>query len=124
VRALSSSRTQAQQWQYNKNDLSGVTYNDSPRPTQIGTRRLNIQELFMNRTNKFALVGAVALIASTTVFAQQASDAMGSMAASGTMAKKSHGTTLHQSNKASKLHGASAARAASALGTNDKGTQN
>lgn len=79
----------------------------------------------MNRTNKFALVGAVTLVLSTSVFAQAASDAMSGMAASGTMGmKKSHGTTLHQQNKATKLHGASAARAASALGTNDKGQAN
>jgi hypothetical protein len=31
------------------------------------------------------------------------------------------GTTLHQQDKASRLKGASAAKAASALGTNDKG---
>lgn len=34
---------------------------------------------------------------------------------------KSKGTTLHQEDKASKLKGASAASAASAMGTNDKG---
>jgi hypothetical protein len=31
------------------------------------------------------------------------------------------GTTLHQQDKKSRLHGASAAAAASAMGTNDKG---
>ena len=35
--------------------------------------------------------------------------------------KGSGGTTLHQEDKASHLKGASAAKAASALGTNDKG---
>ncbi len=46
----------------------------------------------------------------------------GGMAASGTMGKKGmHGTTLHKQDKASHLRGASAAAAASALGTNDKG---
>jgi hypothetical protein len=76
----------------------------------------------MNRTKKIALVGALTLAFSGAVFAQAASDAAGGMdMASGTMAKKSHGTTLHQQNKAHKLKGASAAAAASALGTNDKG---
>lgn len=74
------------------------------------------KELFM-KTKKMALIGALALAFSTTVFAQAASDA----AASAPMAKKQKGTNLHQQNKAHKLHGASAAAAASALGTNDKG---
>ncbi len=34
---------------------------------------------------------------------------------------KSKGTTLHQEDKAAHLKGASAAKAASAMGTNDKG---
>jgi hypothetical protein len=39
------------------------------------------------------------------------------------MSKKgSHGTTLHKQNKATHLRGASAAAAASAMGTNDKGS--
>jgi hypothetical protein len=46
------------------------------------------------------------------------------MAASGPHVKHKKGTggtTLHQENKAAHLKGASAAKAASALGTNDKG---
>ncbi len=61
-----------------------------------------------------ALIGALALAFSTTAFAQAASDA------GATTTKKSKGATLHQ-QKAHKLKGASAAAAASALGTNDKG---
>jgi hypothetical protein len=39
------------------------------------------------------------------------------------MSKKgSHGTTLHKQNKAMHARGASAAAAASAMGTNDKGS--
>jgi hypothetical protein len=37
---------------------------------------------------------------------------------------KSHGTTLHQEDKASHLKGGAAAKAASGLGTNDKGQAN
>ncbi|MDR5738881.1 hypothetical protein [Caballeronia sp. LZ016] len=74
------------------------------------------------KTKKMALIGALALAFSTTAFAQAASDAAGAAApASGAQTKKSKGTTLHQQNKAHKLKGASAAAAASALGTNDKG---
>ncbi|SAK49951.1 hypothetical protein AWB79_01503 [Caballeronia hypogeia] len=69
------------------------------------------------KTKKMALIGALALAFSTTAFAQAASDA----AASGAQATKQKGTYLHQQNKAHKQKGASAAAAASALGTNDKG---
>jgi hypothetical protein len=74
------------------------------------------KELFM-KTKKMALIGALALAFSTGAFAQAASDA----AATGSHAKKSKGTYLHQQDKAHKLKGASAAAAASSLGTNDKG---
>jgi hypothetical protein len=74
-------------------------------------------ELFM-KTKKMALIGALALAFSTAAFAQAASDAG---ATAGTQAKKQKGTYLHQQDKAHKLKGASAAAAASALGTNDKG---
>jgi hypothetical protein len=67
------------------------------------------------KTKKMALIGALALAFSTTAFAQAASDAPA------TTMKKQKGTTLHQQNKAHKLKGASAAAAASSLGTNDKG---
>lgn len=70
----------------------------------------------MIQSKKVALVGAIALVLSASAFAQTAaSDAMAAPM------KKSHGTTMHQKNKAMKLHGASAAAAASAMGTNDKG---
>lgn len=71
------------------------------------------------KTKKMALIGALALAFTTTAFAQAASDA-GAMSPN-TTAKKQKGTNLHQQNKAHKLKGASAAAAASALGTNDKG---
>ncbi|SAK48867.1 hypothetical protein AWB78_00926 [Caballeronia calidae] len=71
------------------------------------------------KTKKMALIGALALAFSTTAFAQAASDATAT-GANG-QAKPQKGTTLHQQNKAQKLKGASAAAAASALGTNDKG---
>jgi hypothetical protein len=73
------------------------------------------------KTKKMALIGALALAFSTTAFAQAASDAATTMdAASGSHATKK-GTYLHQQNKSHKLKGASAAAAASSLGTNDKG---
>lgn len=100
----------------------------------------------MNNTKKLAFLGALALAFSGSVMAQAgggsaggptagagssevgghgaatAAPTEGGMAASGTMGKKRmHGTTLHQQDKASHLRGASAAAAASALGTNDKG---
>lgn len=84
----------------------------------------------MKSTKKMALIGALTLVFTAPAFAQTAGggqsngpsgtpDAMGM--ASGTTAKPAKGTTLHQQNKAHKLKGASAAAAASALGTNDKG---
>ena len=74
------------------------------------------------KTKKMALIGALALAFSSAAFAQAASDAAGTMsAASDAHAKKQKGTYLHQQNKAHKQKGASAAAAASALGTNDKG---
>ena len=103
----------------------------------------------MNQTKKFALLGALALALSGPVLAQSAggssggptagagasevgghagataSPTEGGMAASGSMGmskKSSHGTTLHKQNKATHLRGASAAAAASAMGTNDKGS--
>ncbi|WP_244813944.1 hypothetical protein [Caballeronia sp. Lep1P3] len=74
------------------------------------------------KTKKMALIGALALAFSTTAFAQAASDAAGTDAgtSTGTQAKKK-GTYLHQQNKSHKVKGASAAAAASSLGTNDKG---
>jgi hypothetical protein len=89
----------------------------------------------MNNTRKFALLGALAFALSGQVMAQaggggsagggasngpSGTDAMGASGSMGTH-KKSHGTTLHQQDKASHLRGAKAATAASALGTNDKG---
>ena len=101
----------------------------------------------MNQSKKFALLGALALVLSGPVVAQSAGGSSGGptagagasevgghagataapteggMAASGSMGKKgSHGTTLHKQNKATHLRGASAAAAASAMGTNDKGS--
>jgi hypothetical protein len=103
----------------------------------------------MNQTKKFALLGALALVFSGPVLAQSAGGSSGGptagagasevgghagataapteggMAASGSMGmskKGTHGTTLHKQNKAVHLRGASAAAAASALGTNDKGS--
>jgi hypothetical protein len=74
----------------------------------------------MNQTAKFALLGALAFAMSAPVVAQTPpSD--DTMAASGTMQKGTGGTTLHKKDKAAHLKGASAAAAASALGTNDKG---
>ena len=70
------------------------------------------------KTKKMALIGALALAFSTAAFAQAASD---TAAASGAHATKQKGTYLHQQNKAHKQKGASAAAAASSLGTNDKG---
>ncbi|SAL18315.1 hypothetical protein [Caballeronia telluris] len=88
----------------------------------------------MKNTKKFALIGALAMACAAPAFAQNAGGAAGggqsngtsagadSMnMASGAMTKPSKGTTLHQQNKAHKLKGASAAAAASSLGTNDKG---
>lgn len=93
----------------------------------------------MNNTRKLALLGAIAFALSGQVMAQagggagaaggagggasngpSGTDAMGASGAMGTH-KKSHGTTLHEQDKASHLKGAKAANAASALGTNDKG---
>jgi hypothetical protein len=89
----------------------------------------------MNNTRKFALLGALAFALSGQVMAQaggggtagggasngpSGTDTMGASGAMG-MHKKSHGTTLHEQDKASHLRGAKAANAASALGTNDKG---
>ncbi|CAN7156449.1 hypothetical protein LJR029_000148 [Caballeronia sp. LjRoot29] len=102
----------------------------------------------MNQTKKFALLGALCLVLSGPVLAQSAGGSSGGpttgagasevgghagatagpteggMAASGSMgmSKGAHGTTLHKQNKAAHLRGASAAAAASALGTNDKGS--
>jgi len=107
------------------------------------------KEIFMTQTNKFALLGALAFALSGPVLAQSAGGSSGGptagagasevgghagataapteggMAASGSMGmskKGTHGTTLHKQNKAAHLRGASAAAAASALGTNDKGS--
>ncbi|KIG04261.1 hypothetical protein [Caballeronia concitans] len=73
------------------------------------------------KTKKTALIGALALAFSATAFAQAASDTAGMAAPASGAHAKSKGTTLHQQNKAHKLKGASAAAAASSLGTNDKG---
>ncbi|SAL38442.1 hypothetical protein [Caballeronia telluris] len=89
----------------------------------------------MKQTNKLAVVGMLAFALSAPVFAQGAGGGSNSdggkaegpdsgMAASGPHVKHKKGTggtTLHQENKAAHLKGASAAKAASALGTNDKG---
>ncbi|WP_244848233.1 MULTISPECIES: hypothetical protein [unclassified Caballeronia] len=72
------------------------------------------------KTKKMALIGALALAFTTTAFAQASDSAATTDAASGAHAKKK-GTYLHQQNKSHKLKGASAAAAASSLGTNDKG---
>jgi hypothetical protein len=74
----------------------------------------------MNQMKKCALLGALALTLSAPVFAQTAAND-DTMVASGTMQKSTGGTTLHKKDKAAHLKGASAAAAASALGTNDKG---
>ncbi len=76
----------------------------------------------MNQTKKLAWAGALTLIFAAPVFAQTAASD-NAMAASGSMGKmqKGGGTTLHKKDKASHLRGASAAAAASAMGTNDKG---
>ena len=76
----------------------------------------------MNQTKKLALLGALTLALAAPAFAQTAASD-DTMAASGSMGKmhKSGGTTLHKQDKAMHLHGASAAAAASAMGTNDKG---
>jgi hypothetical protein len=103
----------------------------------------------MNRTKKFALLGALSLVLAGPVLAQSAGGSSGGptagagasevgghagataapteggMAASGSMGMKKKGmggTTLHKQDKASHARGASAAAAASALGTNDKGS--
>jgi hypothetical protein len=85
----------------------------------------------VNNTKKFALISALAFAMAGSAMAQStggstgtAASTDGSMAASGAMGmhkKTTHGTTLHQQDKASHLRGASAAAAASAMGTNDKG---
>jgi len=106
------------------------------------TRRPAYKELEMNmkNTQKFALLGALALAFAGPAMAQSGGGAAGGgggnsggpnsatgdpeMSASAPLAmhkKGSGGTTLHQMDKKSRLHGASAAAAASALGTNDKG---
>jgi hypothetical protein len=93
------------------------------------------KEISMKNTKKFALIGALAAACALPAFAQNAGGAAGggqsngtnaaadsTNMASGAMTKpSSKGTTLHQQNKAHKQKGASAAAAASALGTNDKG---
>lgn len=91
----------------------------------------------MNNIKKFALLGALAFALSGPVMAQAggmgggssgghgaatAAPTGGGTAASGAMGEKGmHGTTLHKQDKASHARGASAAAAASAMGTNDKG---
>lgn len=89
----------------------------------------------MKRSNRFAVVGMLAFALSVPAFAQSGGGGSASeggkpqgpdsgMAASGPHVKHKKGTggtTLHQENKAAHLKGASAAKAASALGTNDKG---
>lgn len=80
----------------------------------------------MIRTTKIAVIGALTVAFAAPAFAQTAGSGTSASpgatgVASGTAAQKSKGTTLHQQNKAHKLKGASAAAAASALGTNDKG---
>ncbi|KQR90018.1 hypothetical protein ASG35_01960 [Burkholderia sp. Leaf177] len=96
--------------------------------------------MVMNNPKKFALLGALAFSLAGPVMAQSGGGAAGGgggnsggpnsatgdpeMSASAPMAmhkKGTGGTTLHQMDKKSHLHGASAAAAASALGTNDKG---
>jgi hypothetical protein len=102
----------------------------------------------MIQTKKLALLGALALALSGPVLAQSAGGSSGGptagagasevgghsgatttpteggMPASGSMGmskKGTHGTTLHKQDKATHARGASAAAAASAMGTNDKG---
>ncbi|OTP78556.1 hypothetical protein PAMC26510_07245 [Caballeronia sordidicola] len=98
----------------------------------------------MKTTKKFALLGALAFALAGPAMAQSGGGAAGAGGAGGgnsggpnaapgdpttaapdgtmKMHKKGMGgTTLHQQDKKSRLHGASAAAAASAMGTNDKG---
>ncbi|VXB72258.1 conserved exported hypothetical protein [Burkholderia sp. 8Y] len=72
------------------------------------------------KTKKMALIGALALAFSTTAFAQASDTSATTDSGTATHAKKK-GTYLHQQNKSHKMKGASAAAAASSLGTNDKG---
>ena len=87
----------------------------------------------MKQTNKLAVVGMVAFALSAPVFAQGGGSnseggkpagpdsGLASSAPHAKHKKGSGGTTLHQEDKAAHLKGASAAKAASSLGTNDKG---
>jgi hypothetical protein len=78
----------------------------------------------MNRTRKMALAAGVLALAMSNSAWVMAQTSDSGTAASGTMGmhkKGMGGTTLHKQDKASHLKGASAAAAASALGTNDKG---
>ena len=103
----------------------------------------------MTRQKNMAVLGALSLALSGPVLAQSAGGSSGGptagagasevgghvgataapteggMAASGSMGmskKGTHGTTLDKQNKAMHARGASAAAAASAMGTNDKGS--
>ncbi len=72
------------------------------------------------------LLFAVALTFGFTgcVYAQvAASDSKVGVAPAAGISQNSGGTTLHKKNKVTRLRGASAAAAASAMGTNDKGQQ-
>jgi hypothetical protein len=75
----------------------------------------------MKHTKKLALGGALALALSGSALAQTTDSDMAASGAMGMNHKMSGGTTLHKQDKATHARGASAARAASALGTNDKG---
>jgi hypothetical protein len=76
----------------------------------------------MKHRKKIALAGALALALSGPILAQTTdSDNMAASGAMGTQHQLGGGTTLHKQDKATHARGASAARAASALGTNDKG---
>jgi hypothetical protein len=77
----------------------------------------------MNQTKKLAVLGALTLAFAAPAFAQTAAsdDTMAASGSMGKMSKSGGGTTLHKRDKAMHLHGASAAAAASAMGTNDKG---
>ena len=77
----------------------------------------------MEKTEKLVLLGVLTLLFAAPIFAQNAASSGNTAAstAAGQLHKGNVGTTLHKRDKAMHLHGASAAAAASAMGTNDKG---
>ena len=76
----------------------------------------------MNQVTKLSVVCALMFAFTAPSYAQTtATDASTASSDATRTMRKSGGTTLHRTNKALYLRGASAAGAASALGTNDKG---